>query len=181
MQKTVSITLVKANDHNPRFIKDERFAQLVESIRQFPEMLKLRPLVVDEDYVVLGGNMRLRALAELGCQEVPILIAKGLTEEQKREFVIKDNASFGSWDMDALANEWSDLPLDAWGLDLPKDWLTEPEETRQPEPLQVPICVMKITFDGPEQLEQAEVEIQKLLKRKFKGAELAISTAGKLK
>jgi hypothetical protein len=181
MQKVVPIGQVKANDNNPRFIKDERFKQLVASIQQFPEMLRLRPLVVDEDYVVLGGNMRLRALVELGYAEVPIVVANGLSEEQKREFVIKDNASFGSWDMDALANGWGDLPLDEWGLDLPKDWL-EPEDVELPEEeLSVPLCVMKITFDGPEQLQKAEIVIQELIDRKFPGAHFVISNAGKLK
>lgn len=181
MVQTVSIDLIKPNPDNPRFILDERFGQLVDSIRQFPEMLHLRPLVVDEDYVVLGGNMRLKALLELEYTQVPIVMARGLTDEQKREFVIKDNASYGSWDMDALANNWGDLPLDAWGLELPKDWLSGPEEEPAPAPLEVPISVVKITFVDAEQLGKATAEIQKLLDRKYKGAELAVSTSGKLK
>lgn len=181
MTQTVSIDLVKPNPDNPRFILDERFEQLVDSIRQFPEMLSLRPLVVDEEYVVLGGNMRLKALQELGYTEVPITVAHGLTADQKREFVIKDNASFGSWDMEALANNWGELPLNAWGLDLPKDWLSGPEEDAAPAPLEVPISVLKITFVDAEQLGKAQAEIQKLLDRKYKGAELAASTTGKLK
>jgi hypothetical protein len=115
----IEITKVKANDSNPRFIKDHKFRKLVKSIKDFPEMLEKRPIVVDEDYIVLGGNMRLKACKEAGLSEVHIDIAKGWTEEQKQEFIIKDNSSFGEWDWDTLANEWDTEKLDEWGLDLP--------------------------------------------------------------
>jgi hypothetical protein len=116
----VKIDKVKENSSNPRFIKDHKFRKLVKSIKDFPEMLEKRPIVVDEDYVVLGGNMRLKACKEAGLTEVSIDIAKGWTDEQKQEFIIKDNSSFGEWDWDTLANEWDTEKLDEWGLDLPK-------------------------------------------------------------
>ena len=117
------ITEIKPNEDNPRFIKDYKFKKLVESIKDFPEMLEKRPIVVDENMIVLGGNMRLKACQEAGLKEVDILIAKGWTEEQKKEFIIKDNVGFGEWDWDILGNQWSDSPLDKWGLDGVKyDW-----------------------------------------------------------
>jgi len=115
----VKIDKVKENSSNPRFIKDHKFRKLVKSIKDFPEMLEKRPIVVDEDYVVLGGNMRLKACKEAGLSEVSIDIAKGWTEQQKQEFIIKDNSSFGEWDWDTLANEWDTEKLEEWGLDLP--------------------------------------------------------------
>jgi hypothetical protein len=99
----------------------DQFKRLVASVREFPQMLDIRPLVVDADMVVLGGNMRLKACREAGLTAVPVVIADALTPDQRREFVIKDNASFGAWDWDALANEWSDLPLADWGIDVPWD------------------------------------------------------------
>lgn len=113
----IKITDIKLNPNNPRIIKDEKFKKLVKSIADFPEMLKLRPLVVDEDMVLLGGNMRYRAMVDVGIKEAEIVVAKGLTDEQKREFIIKDNVSYGEWDTDILANEWDSIELDEWGLD----------------------------------------------------------------
>lgn len=113
----LKLTEIKLNPNNPRVIKDEKFKKLVTSIKEFPEMLKLRPLVIDEDNVLLGGNMRYRALLEAGIKEVEVTVAKGLTEDQKREFIIKDNVSYGEWDIDILANEWDAVELDAWGLE----------------------------------------------------------------
>ena len=114
------ISEIKANPNNPRIIKDDKFAKLVKSIKEFPEMLQIRPIVVNGDMIVLGGNMRLKACKEAGLKEVPVIKANDLTDEQQREFIIKDNSGFGEWDMDMLANEWSDLALGEWGLDLPK-------------------------------------------------------------
>lgn len=114
------ISEIKANPNNPRIIKDDKFAKLVKSIKEFPEMLQIRPIVVNGDMIVLGGNMRLKACKEAGLKEVPVIKANDLTDEQQREFIIKDNSGFGEWDMDMLANEWSDLPLGDWGLDLPE-------------------------------------------------------------
>ena len=120
MSKTekVSISSIKNNPNNPRLLKDDKFAKLVKSIKEFPEMLKLRPIVVDEDNVVLGGNMRLKALKSAGEKEVFIIRAENLTEEQKKEFIIKDNSNFWSWDYSMLANEWEASDLENWGLDV---------------------------------------------------------------
>ena len=115
----VKISQVKTNPNNPRLIKDHKFKKLVKSIKEFPEMLEIRPIVVDKDNIVLGGNMRLRACQEAGLKEVYILKASQLTEKQQREFIIKDNVGFGEWDWDDLANEWDAEELEDWGLDLP--------------------------------------------------------------
>ena len=114
----MNINQIKTNTNNPRIIKGDKFTKLVQSIKDFPEMLKLRPIVIDEDNVVLGGNMRLRACKEAGLTDVPVKIAKGLTEDQKREFIVKDNVGFGEWDWDILANEFENSDLNEWGLDV---------------------------------------------------------------
>jgi len=118
--KTIKLASLKPNPDNPRYITEDKFEALKLSIRDFPEMMALRPLVVDDQGTVLGGNMRLKALAELGYQDIPaawVIKAKDLTEEQRREFVVKDNIGFGAWDWDALSNEWADAPLGEWGID----------------------------------------------------------------
>ena len=115
----MDITLIKPNPTNPRVIRDAKFKQLVRSIQEFPEMLELRPIVVNEQMITLGGNMRLRACIEAGLTDVPVVIAKGLTEEQQQEFIIKDNVGFGEWDWDDLANNWDEANLKLWGLDFP--------------------------------------------------------------
>ena len=115
----VKISEVKTNPKNPRLIKDDKFKKLVKSIQEFPQMLELRPIVVDENNIVLGGNMRLKACKEAGMKEVYIVRAENLTELQKDEFIVKDNVGFGEWDWDMLANEWDTEKLDEWGLDLP--------------------------------------------------------------
>jgi site-specific DNA-methyltransferase (adenine-specific) len=134
--KLVKITNVKANPKNPRTIKDEKFNKLVKSIQEFPDMLNKRPLIVftdvDGKYVTLGGNMRLKACKEIGLKEVPVILADEWTEEQKAEFLIKDNVGFGEWDWDMLANEWDIDKLDEWGLDLPVD-LSVTELEAEPE------------------------------------------------
>jgi len=117
----VKISEVKTNPKNPRLIKDDKFKKLVKSIQEFPQMLELRPIVVDENNIVLGGNMRLKACKEAGLKEVFIVKADNLTEQQKDEFIVKDNVGFGEWDWDMLANEWDTEKLDEWGLDLPVD------------------------------------------------------------
>jgi len=114
----VKVKDLKPNPNNPRYIRDEKFEKLKKSIQDFPEMLKLRPVVVDDDMVVLGGNMRLKALTELGIDEVEAIKAKALTEKQKAEFIIKDNVGFGDWDWDLLANDWDSQQLNDWGLDV---------------------------------------------------------------
>ncbi len=121
--KLVKISELKGNESNPRIIKETKFKQLVQSIKDFPEMLKLRPIVVNEEMIILGGNMRFKACVEAGVKEVPITIAKGLTKEQQDEFIIKDNVGFGEWDWNILANEWDNRELKDWGMDV---W--QPEE-----------------------------------------------------
>ncbi len=118
MKQQVTINKVKGNPNNPRIIKNDKFKKLVKSIQEFPEMLKLRPIVVDEDMIVLGGNMRLKASKDAGLKEVWIEVAEGLTEEQKKEFIVKDNVGFGEWEWDMLANEWDSVELSEWGLDV---------------------------------------------------------------
>ncbi|MEY2868155.1 MAG: hypothetical protein RIR01_573 [Bacteroidota bacterium] len=115
----VKITAIKSNPNNPRLIKDDKFHKLVKSIKEFPQMLELRPIVVNDEMVILGGNMRDKACIEAGLKEVTIVKASELTEEQQKEFIIKDNVGFGEWDFDMLANEWDIQKLDEWGLDLP--------------------------------------------------------------
>ena len=119
MVKKINIDKVKRNQENPRFIKDFKFKKLVKSLKEFPEMLEKRPIVVDEDFMVLGGNMRLKACQEAGMNEIYIDQVKGWTDKQKQEFIIKDNASFGEWDWDLLANEWDHNELNDWGVDIP--------------------------------------------------------------
>jgi len=114
----INIQEVKPNENNPRFIKDYKFKKLVKSIKEFPEMLKLRPIVVNSDMVVLGGNMRLKACKEAGLKEVYILKADDLTEQQQREFIVKDNVGFGEWDWDILGNEWNTQQLEDWGMEV---------------------------------------------------------------
>jgi len=128
----VKISEVKTNPKNPRLIKDDKFRKLVKSIQEFPQMLELRPIVVDENNIVLGGNMRLKACKEAGLKEVYIVKAENLTDLQKDEFIVKDNVGFGEWDWDMLANEWDTEKLDEWGLDLPVD-LTVAEELEAEE------------------------------------------------
>ena len=120
MQK-VKINAIKTNPKNPRLIKDDKFKKLVKSIQEFPQMLELRPIVVDENNIILGGNMRYKACIEAGLKEIFILKAEDLTEQQKDEFIVKDNVGFGEWDWDILANEWDTEKLQDWGLDLPLD------------------------------------------------------------
>jgi len=115
------ISAIKRNPNNPRILKDDKFAKLTQSIKDFPQMLDIRPIVVNDDMIVLGGNMRLKACKEAGLSEVPVIKVNDLTEEQQREFIIKDNVGFGEWDWDLLANEWDTDLLEDWGLDLDFD------------------------------------------------------------
>ncbi len=115
----MNINEIKPNPNNPRIIKDDKFKKLVKSIQDFPQMLELRPIVIDENNIVLGGNMRLRACIEAGLTDVPVKQAKELTEEQKKEFIVKDNVGYGEWDWDDLANNWDEQLLTEWGLDIP--------------------------------------------------------------
>ena len=119
----MKISELKLNPNNPRLIKDDKFKKLVQSIKDFPEMLEKRPIVVNTDMVVLGGNMRLRACIEAGLKEVPVMVADW-SEEKQKEFIIKDNVGFGEWEWDTLANEWDTDQLANWGLDFPLDFKT---------------------------------------------------------
>jgi len=145
----VKISAIKANSKNPRVIKDDKFKKLVKSIQEFPEMLEKRPLVcytdVDGKYVVLGGNMRLKASQEIGLKELPIVLADDWTQEQRDEFLIKDNVGFGEWDWDQLANEWDAEKLDEWGLDVPNfdgEVLEAEEDDFDTTPPLIPITVL---------------------------------------
>lgn len=115
----MSIEDVKLNPNNPRIIKDHKFKKLVSSIQSFPEMLDVRPIVVNKDMIVLGGNMRLKACQAAGLKEIPVIVTD-FTEEQQNEFTMKDNISFGEWDWEMLANQWEQESLIEWGMDVPK-------------------------------------------------------------
>ena len=115
----MNIKEIKPNPNNPRLIKDHKFKQLVKSIQDFPQMLELRPIVIDENNMVLGGNMRLKACIEAGMTDVPVIHANNLSEEKKKEFIVKDNVGYGEWDWDDLANNWDAQELTDWGLDIP--------------------------------------------------------------
>ena len=172
---------IKPNPNNPRVLRDDKFQKLKQSITEFPKMLSLRPMVIDENNVVLGGNMRLRALQELGFTDVEeawVKRSSDLTEEEKKRFIIADNVAFGEWDWDTLANDWEVVDLEAWGLEIPQfdnepsgEDLTE-EEKNKP-------ATMKITFKSPEQLQKAEIDIQEIFDRKYNGAYFSVS-AGEL-
>jgi hypothetical protein len=131
--RKVKLTEIKLNPDNPRRIGNVEMERLVKSLQEFPDMLSIREIVVDETMTILGGNMRYLALKKAGAKECTAKIVSGLTPGQKREFVIKDNAAFGAWNFDDLANSWSDLPLADWGVDLPEDWLNPVEGIDAPE------------------------------------------------
>ena len=146
----IKLSTIKPNPDNPRLIKDEKFYKLVNSLETFGEtMMPLRPIVVDEDNIILGGNMRFKALKELGYSKVPeswIKRAKDLTEEEKREFIIKDNIGFGEWEWDILSNEWDTDKLVEWGLDYVEEWKStdelEAEEDNYEPPEEIEIDVV---------------------------------------
>ena len=145
--KTVKVKIsdIKANPNNPRLIKDDKFAKLVQSVTEFPEMLEIRPIVVNSDMVVLGGNMRLKACKEAKIKELTVIIADNLTEEQQREFLIKDNVSGGEWDWNILANEWDAEQLTEWGVDIPdfaQEVLEAEEDDFNGTPPKEPITVL---------------------------------------
>lgn len=172
---------IKPNKANPRTIKDDKFRKLLNSIQEFPKMMELRPMVIDADGTVLGGNMRLKALQELGYTEIPdtwVRRAADLTDEEKQRFIIADNVGFGEWDWEALANEWDTGDLAEWGLDVP-DFAVMPElddliadEKNKPP-------TMKITFPTPEDLQKCETELQEVLNRLCPNAFYSVS-AGEL-
>lgn len=147
----VKLSEIKLNEDNPRTIKDRQMKRLVKSIQDFPEMTQLRPIVVDENNIILGGNMRYRAMKQLGYAETEVVKVSGLTDEQKREFIIKDNVPFGDWDWDELANSWNAEELNDWGLNFVGDFdmsglVDESEQSKETkhEELVCPNCGCKI-------------------------------------
>ena len=137
----VKVSLLLSNPNNPRVIKDDKFKKLVNSIKEFPEMLEARPVVVNPDMVVLGGNMRLKALKEAGVKEAPVYVASW-DEIKQKQFIIKDNLGYGEWDWDMIANEWDTEDLEEWGLDIPDldekvDELENGEEIELPQSVQL--------------------------------------------
>ena len=168
----VKISEVKTNPKNPRLIKDDKFKKLVKSIQEFPQMLELRPIVVDENNIVLGGNMRLKACKEAGMKEVYIVRAENLTELQKDEFIVKDNVGFGEWDWDILANEWDTEKLQDWGLDLPIYFNDSDElgtEFSLPEGDKAPFQQMTFTLadEQAEQIKNAITDIKQTEEYKY--------------
>jgi len=173
----IKINSIRPNPDNPRTVKDAAFAKLKQSIQEFPKMLELRPLVVDGSGMVLGGNMRLKALKELGYKEVPdewIKRADELTDEEKRRFIIADNVPFGEWNFGELGANWDVEELAEWGLNVPDFAIMPTDDELIGEEKNKP-ATMKITFKSPEQLQAAEVDIQELLDRKYKGAYFSVS------
>jgi DNA modification methylase len=143
MKKKLPITDIKLNPDNPRFIKDEKYKALVNSLQEFPEMADVREVVVNSDYMILGGNMRYRAMKEAGWKEIPVRVVDW-SEEKQREFIIKDNSNFGEWDWDVMANKWDSEPLDEWGVDLPTNWNTGKIEEDEPPELSDEPAISKL-------------------------------------
>lgn len=154
--QVIEIKKVKANPNNPRVIKDDKFQKLVKSLKDFPQMMDIRPIVVNADMIVLGGNMRLRAAQEAGYKTVPVVMADTLTPEQQAEFIIKDNVGFGEWDWQMLANEWDAEKLDEWGLDMPdmdaEELEAEEDNYEVPDEIQTDIVLGDLFEIGPHRL-----------------------------
>lgn len=129
--RSVKLSEIKSNPNNPRIIKDDKFRKLVNSIQEFPKMLEIRPIVVNADMIVLGGNMRLKACKEAGLKEVPVIFAHDLTEDEQKQFIIKDNVGFGEWDWDMIANQWDAEQVEEWGLDIPEFSIKEELEAEE--------------------------------------------------
>lgn len=146
---TLPMSDIKLNNSNPRIIKDRQMKRLIKSIQDFPEMTELRPIVVDENNVILGGNMRYRAMQSLGYAETEVVKVSGLTDEQKREFIIKDNVPFGEWDWDELANSWDAEKLNDWGLDAPdKSWLNDETTPLSDDFIVPPLSILDTRLAG---------------------------------
>lgn len=161
--KKVKASQIKPNPNNPRLIKDDKFKKLVESLKSFPEMSDVRPVVVNTDMIILGGNMRFKAMQEAGWKEIPVQIVDW-PEEKQREFIIKDNVSGGEWDWEMIANEWDSADLDNWGLDVPgwangheMNTMTEDELdlTEEFDPIGNSSGLQRVVFifDGPDEAE----------------------------
>jgi hypothetical protein len=170
MIKKAKISDIKINPNNPRLIKDDKFKKLVKSIKDFPEMLDIRPIVVNKDMIILGGNMRYKACKEAGLKEVPIIITD-LTEEQQREFLIKDNTSGGEWDWNMIANEWDVEQLAEWGLDVPVNLSPDEfgEDFSLPSGDKAPFQQMTFTLadEQAEQIKNAIADIKQTEEYKY--------------
>lgn len=154
--QNLPIGKIKANPNNPRTIKDDKFFKLVQSLKDLPEMAKVRPVVVNQDMVVLGGNMRLKAMKEAGWKEAPVEIVDW-DEDKQRQFIIKDNVGFGEWDWEMLANEWDAEQLDDWGLDIPafddpKELEAEEDDYEIPDEIKTDIVLGDLFEIGPHRL-----------------------------
>lgn len=166
------INQVKTNPNNPRIIKDDKYSKLVKSIKEFPQMLQLRPIVVNDDMIVLGGNMRLKACKEAGLKEVPIIKASELTEDQQREFIIKDNVGFGEWDWQMISTDWDAEQLEDWGLDVP-GFDVDADEMKEsftlPDGDKAPFQQMTFTLadEQAEQIKNAIAEIKQTEEYKY--------------
>jgi hypothetical protein len=175
----MKLTKLKPNPNNPRLIRDDKFQKLVKSIQDFPQMMEKRPIVcvTDADGLLypLGGNMRLRAMQELKMKEIPdswVLLADDWTEEQRKQFVIKDNVGFGEWNWEQLANEWDESQLSEWGLDLPKfdlDVDALGEDFTLPEGDKAPFQQMTFTLadEQAEQIKNAIADIKETEEYKY--------------
>ena len=169
----MKLSEIKPNPSNPRFIKDDKFKKLVQSLKDFPQMMALRPIIVDEQNTIQGGNMRFKALAELGYKDVPdewVKKGKDLTEAQCREFVIKDNLSMGEWQIEDLQKEWNDLPLEDWGLDLPE--IDEPKQKKTEQLSDFKRSHVLISYHPDRHL-----EIQEILEKLSEYSDIDIETA----
>ena len=159
-----NITDIKPNPKNPRLIKDEKFAKLVQSLKDFPEMLEKRPLVcftdTDGKLVVLGGNMRLKAAKEIGLKKLPVMLADDWTEEQKQQFLIKDNVGFGEWNWEELQSDWDVQQLGEWGLDVPQ-WANNSEDIEDIENIESFNESVNFTIkcESIEQLEELQTKL----------------------
>jgi ParB-like chromosome segregation protein Spo0J len=173
--KKVSINDIKTNPDNPRIIKDYKFSKLVNSIREFPQMLKLRPIVVNNQNVILGGNMRYKASIEAGLKEVYIVQADELSDEQQKEFIIKDNIGFGEWDWDLLGNQFDFEQLEDWGLDTIKhDWedLDYIDEDVEAPNLETNKIVITITDEYLDVKEKLTNELKDWITENYLGCEV---------
>lgn len=168
----IDVKKVKSNPNNPRIIKDDKFKKLVASIQEFPKMLEIRPIVVNDDMIVLGGNMRLKACIQAGLKQVPIIKVSDLTEQEQKQFIIKDNVSGGEWDWSMLANEWDVTELEDWGLsvggfDLNSDELGEEFSLADGDKAPFQQMTFTLADEQAEQIKNAITDIKKTEEYKY--------------
>jgi len=121
IEKTLQIKDIVPNKDNPRIIRDDKYLKLKKSIQDYPEMITIRPLVINEENIILGGNMRYKVMTDLGYTELPVIQVIGLSKEKQNEFIIKDNINYGEWNWQTLlTDEWDTTLLDAWGIEFPE-------------------------------------------------------------